>query len=485
MSICSIQFLLFTGLILTAYYLLPARAGGLQPYLLLAASLFFFWTLSGWATGYLLLTALVSWLIARGMERFPGRKKLLLVLELLIVLGLLIVLKYHGFISQSLLRGRLAGLEMRGARFLLLPAGISFYTLAAVGYAIDVYRGRAGAERSLPRFLLFLVYFPHILQGPIARWGELAPQLEDRHAFDWDGFNAGLRRMLWGYLKKLVIADRAAIFVQAVYAHGAVAGGTELFAASLLYSVQIYADFSGCVDILCGISELFGIRLRDNFAQPYLSRSLGEFWRRWHMSLSTWFRDYLYIPLGGNRRGQARRYVNLMIVFLVSGFWHGAGWNFIAWGAIHGLWQILEDLFYRRGLGKKPGELSGRIRWLQTLVTFLVVNFAWIFFANDSLRTGLKIVRNILLRPSLWVLGTGRLFEFGLEAPEMFLLLAFIALLIWVDGQNRRGVSVGGLLLRQPLVLRWLVLLLGVLCVFLFGVYGLGYDASSFIYMNF
>lgn len=485
MNICSIQFLLFTGLCLAVYHLLPARLAKLQTYILLAASLVFIWSLSAWATAYLLASTLVSYAAARQMERSPDRKRLFLVLDLLIVLGLLVGLKYHGFINQSLLGGRFNALELRFARFLLLPVGISFYSLAAVGYVIDVYRGNTAAERSLPRFLLFITYYPHILQGPIARYGELAPQLGQRHAFDWEGFNAGLRRMLWGFLKKLVIADRAAIFVQSVYLHGAIAGGTELFAASLLYSIQIYADFSGCVDILCGISELFGIRLRGNFAQPYLSRSLGEFWRRWHMSLSSWLRDYLYIPLGGNRLGPLRRYANLLIVFLASGFWHGTGWNFIVWGAIHGLCQILEDLFYRRGLSKKPGELSGRIGWLQTLVTFLVVNFAWIFFANDSLRTGLKIVRNILLRPSLWVLGTGRLFEFGLEAPEMILLLVFIALLIWVDVQNRRGVSAGDLLLRQPLAVRWLVLLLGVLCVFLFGVYGLDYNAGMFIYMNF
>ncbi|MCR5576482.1 MAG: MBOAT family protein [Oscillospiraceae bacterium] len=485
MSICSIQFLLFTGLALLVYYLLPARLGKAQPYVLLAASLAFFLSLSPKAVCWLLLAALASFGFALLIERRPRRRKCWLVLDVLFVLGLLAALKYHTFFTDLLFGGAPSRLELLCARYLLLPIGVSFYSLAALGYVIDVYREKYKAERNFFRFLLFLVYFPHILQGPIARYDKFSPQLEQMHGFDWDGFNSGLRRMLWGYIKKMVIADRAAVFVGGVYAHAAAAGGTELFIASLLYTVQIYADFSGCVDIMCGISELFGIGLAPNFEQPYLSRSLGDFWRRWHISLSSWFRDYLYIPLGGNRRGRVRRYLNVLIVFLVSGFWHGAGWNFIVWGAIHGVWQILEELFYRNGLGRKPGEVSGRLAWLQTLVTFLVVNFAWIFFSNDSLRTGLKIVRNILLRPSLWVLGNGGLFSFGLKAPEMFLLVFFIALLIAVDVLNSRGIRGRDILARQPLPVRWLLLLLGVLAVFVFGVYGQSYNASSFIYMQF
>ena len=485
MSICSIKFLLFTGAVLLVYYLLPARVKRLQPYILLSASLVFYWTLSAWASAYLLLAAMITYGAALLMARRPQKRRLWLTVDLLAVLGLLIVLKYHAFINYSVLGGRLSALESGAARFLLLPAGISFYTLSAAGYAIDVYRGKYPPEKSFFRFLLFVAWFPHILQGPIARFHQLSPQLSQPHSFDWDAFNMGLQRMLWGYLKKLVIADRAAVFVRGVSAHSAVTGGTVLFIASLLYTVQLYADFSGCVDILCGVSELFGIRLSDNFRQPFFSRSLGELWRRWHISLSSWFRDYLYIPLGGNRRGRLRRYANTLIVFLVSGFWHGAGWNYLVWGAINGVWLVLEDWFYRVKLRKRPEEISPHLAWLQMLVTFLLWVFAIIVFMNDSLRTALKVLRNILLRPNLWALGDGTLFRYGLGAPEMTLLLLFVALLIGVDVLNSRGISVRGLLAEQPLPVRWVVLLLGVLAVFLFGVYGLDFDAGSFIYMGF
>lgn len=486
MEICSVPFLIFVGALLLLYMLLPAKLRRLQPWLLLAASLGFYLSFGKQALVYVIATGLSAYGAALLTERYPKKSRLWNALHLILALGLLLLLKYRGFFNAAVFRGGLGFLDRNPvlSRHLVLPLGISFYTLSAIAYTQDVARGKIAAEKNPFRFLLFLLYFPHILQGPIARYDRLAPQLCTEHSFDWNGFVRGLERMLWGYFKKLVIADRAAILVNAVYAHAAVRGGTELFLASLFYTLEIYADFSGCVDIMSGVSELFGITLDANFAQPYLARSLNGFWRRWHISLSTWFRDYVYIPLGGNRKGAARRWLNLMLVFLISGFWHGAGWNFIAWGAFHGGYQILEHLLYARILKKKAEEVPVRYAWLQRLVTFHVVNFAWIFFRIPSLRTGLKILRAILLRPSLWVL-SGEITSFGLDAQEMLVLLLAAALLLTVDILNSRGVSARDVLAAQPLAVRWLVLLAGLGAVLVFGIYGLEYDAGTFIYMQF
>ncbi len=486
MDICSTSFLLFVGATLVLYTLIPKKLIRLQSWVLLTASIGFYLSFGIQALAYVLATAVLTYVAALLTERFPTGSRLWVSLQLTVSFGLLLLLKYRGFLNYSVFRGGLDFLSQNLfiARHLVLPLGISFYTLSAVGYTLDVARTKIPAEKDPFRFLLFILYFPHILQGPIARYDRLAPQLSSPHAFHWNVFVRGLERMLWGYFKKLVIANRAAILVDAVYTHAAVRGGTELLIASLCYTLQIYCDFSGCVDILGGVSELFGISLDANFAQPYLSRSLNDFWRRWHISLSTWFRDYIYIPLGGSRKGEARRWANLLLVFLISGFWHGAGWNYIFWGAFHGIYQVLEHLFYRYLIKKKPESVSSRYAWLQRFTTFLAVNFAWVFFRISSLRTGLKILRAIVLRPSLHILGS-ELFSFGLDAPEIFILLLSTALLLAVDVYNSRGGSVRDALTAHSPVVRWLVLSAGLAAVLVFGIYGLEFNAGSFIYMQF
>ncbi len=486
MDICSSSFLLFVGATLVLYTLIPEKLWHLQSWVLLAASVGFYLSFGVQALVYVLATAFSTYIAAQLIERFPTGSRLWVGLQLALALGLLLLLKYRGFLNGSIFRGTLSYLSQNPwvSRRLVLPLGISFYTLSAVGYTLDVVRKTIPAEKDPFRFLLFILYFPHILQGPIARYDRLAPQLSSRHTLHWAGFVRGLERMLWGYFKKLVIANRAAILVDAVYTHAAARGGTELFIASLCYTLQIYCDFSGCVDILGGVSELFGISLDKNFSQPYLSRSLNSFWRRWHISLSSWFRDYVYIPLGGNRKGEPRRWINLLLVFLVSGFWHGAGWNFIFWGAFHGVYQILEHLFYRYVVKRSPENVSPRYAWLQRFTTFLAVNFAWIFFRIPSLRTGLKILRAIVLHPSLYILGSG-LFSLGLDALEMLVLLFSTALLLIVDVFNNRGGSVRDILSAHSPALRWIALTGGLAVVLVFGIYGLEFNAGTFIYMQF
>lgn len=283
---------------------------------------------------------------------------------------------------------------------IVVPLGISFYTLSVIGYLIDVYRMKYAPSRNFLKFLLFVCYFPHILQGPIARYNQLSQQFEEYHAFDYNRVTMGLQLMVWGYIKKMIIADRAAIFVDSVYGQYQLADGMILLIASVLYSIQIYADFSGCVDIASGVSKVLGIDLICNFRQPYLAESINDFWKRWHISLSSWFRDYLYIPLGGNRKGIWRRWLNVLIVFVVSGFWHGVGINYIVWGLLHGIYQVIGYLLLP--VRKKTAQIlhfsekTSAGRALHILATFLLVNFAWIYFRVSSIGDANIIIKNII-----------------------------------------------------------------------------------------
>jgi len=266
-----------------------------------------------------------------------------------------------------------------------------------------LYVTAAGIRKNPAKFTLFMAFFPQILQGPIPRFGQLAPQLYAPHRFRYETFCSGMQLMLWGYIQKMVIADRAAVLVDYVYGNAEQFYGITLLTASLFYSLQIYADFSGCVDIERGTAEMFGIDLAKNFERPYFATSIQDFWRRWHISLSSWLRDYVYIPLGGNRKGLARKYVNILIVFFVSGLWHGVGLHFLFWGLLHGayqvagaLWQRIRTAFAARR--KKPAQVLSPARlcvrraW-KIFFTFNLVNLAWIFFRVPSLRQGVHHCR--------------------------------------------------------------------------------------------
>lgn len=478
MGLCSINYLLFLVVAVLLYYAIPKRIKLLQKYILLCASIVFYLSFGVRAVCFVLITAFaafISALLIRGNKSFDR-----IVVSLFVVFDvfLLFLLKYQKTLE-------LVKLPDKISNCLILPLGISFYSLSVIGYVIDVYRKKYPAEKNILKFLLFVFFFPHIMQGPIARYDKLMPQFEKLHIFDWNRFCLGMQLMLWGFIKKMVVADCAAVFVNNVYTYGSVSGGTELFIASLLYTIEIYADFSGCVDIVTGTAELFGIELMSNFEQPYYSHTLNEFWRRWHISLSSWFRDYLYIPLGGNRKGVVRRFINMLLVFIVSGIWHGVGYNFVVWGGIHGVYQIFETIFYKHIIKKKPDEVPQRIKWVQVFVTFNVVNFAWIFFRVSSIKTAIKIILKIILHPSLEILFNGHLFDYGIGVMPFIVLLVFILIIIVVDGINKKGVSIRGLITSQPIVVRWIIWFFGIAVVLVFGMYGTGYNANDFIYMQF
>ena len=343
MTFTSLGFLLFFPAVCLVWFCLPARV---KPAWLLAAS-YWFYACADWRGPFLLaFTTVWSYAAARALASPKTRsRRAVLAAAAAVLAGLLALFKYLGFALQSAaaLLG-LAGVAFTPPAFsLILPLGISFYTFQTIGYLADVYRGTLAPEKNFVRYALFVSFFPQVVSGPIARGGDLLPQLAQPAPFAPDRVRDGLCLMLWGYFQKLVIADQAALAVNTVFGDYAVYGGVERLLAAVLYALQIYADFAGYTAIARGAAQVLGFHLAENFRQPYLAQSVREFWGRWHITLSHWLRDYIYIPLGGSRRGALRRYLNLFATFLLSGLWHGAAWHYVAWGALHAVYQIAGD----------------------------------------------------------------------------------------------------------------------------------------------
>ena len=376
-------FILFFVLAVPASFLVPKR---FQNLLLLFASYFFYGF--GEPSLILLLMAVTAatYISARGICRHPARKKLWKVLGILIPLLALFLFKYLGFFTR-LVGGLLGGNGSGAALALILPTGISFYTFQAVSYVIDVSRGDMDCEDNPVTFALYLSFFPQLVAGPIERAKDLLPQFRRERHFAPASAIRGARLMLFGFFEKIAIADILGIFVNRIWADPAAAGGADILLAIFFFSIQILCDFKGYSDIARGAAAVLGIRLSVNFDEPYRSASVSEFWRRWHMTLSSWLRDYLYIPLGGSARGDAIWCRNILIVFLISGLWHGADLTFVAWGLLHALFQILEYFLFR-------GKARDTHRGLRQILTFLLVSAAWILFrAPDFSTAGLFITR--------------------------------------------------------------------------------------------
>lgn len=370
----------------------------------------------------------------------------------------------------------------------MVPLGISFYTLQIIAYMVDVYKGRAMPEKNLFRYTLFVTFFPQILLGPIPRFGQLHEQLFEEHSFDYTEFVSALMLIEWGFFQKLVVADNAAVVVNRVFGEYQTYGGLYVILAVFFYSMELYADFSGCVCIARGSARLFGIRLSDNFAHPYFSCSVKEFWGRWHISLSSFLKDYVYIPLGGNRKGKLRKYVNLLLVFLVSGIWHGAGMTYLVWGFLHGFYQILEEAGkpYADKVVAKLGidTETFSFRLFRQIRTFVLVAFAWLFFRSDSVRMALYMGKSMVTDFHLYALFDESFYLLGLNGRE-FRVLCLSICVMWLVSFLQERMNLKEVFLRQNLVFRWTILLLGIFAVLIFGMYGPGYDAAQFIYGNF
>jgi alginate O-acetyltransferase complex protein AlgI len=387
----SLAFFVFFPTVVALYFATPARY---RWALLLSASYYFY---AAWKPEYLLLIILstgVDYLVALklGVEKSPGRRRALLIASLVVNLGVLVGFKYFNFFSASVQQAFQHFNVFYGAPTfdVLLPVGISFYTFQTISYTVDVYRHKRDPEQHLGRFAVYVAFFPQLVAGPIERSTRLLPQFRKTMSFDFERVVSGLGLMLWGLFKKVVIADRAAQFVDAVYAQPGEFQGPTVIVATYLFAFQIYCDFSGYSDMAVGSARVLGYELMENFDRPYWATSVTDFWRRWHISLSTWFRDYVYIPLGGGRVSPGRRVFNVAVVFLLSGLWHGANWTFIAWGAFHGLLLIATAAIAK--LWKQhSGALDNfaSLRWLGRgcgiVLTFHLVCFGWVMFRADSM----------------------------------------------------------------------------------------------------
>jgi D-alanyl-lipoteichoic acid acyltransferase DltB (MBOAT superfamily) len=479
----SIDFVLFFPAVTLAYFVIPH---GARWVFLLAASYLFY---MAWEPGYVLLimaSTLVDFAagLALGAIHRPAMRRALLGLSLTANLGLLFFFKYYNFFADTL-RPALTHLgwtvELPYAE-VLLPVGISFYTFQTLSYTIEVYRGNQRPERHLGRFALYVAFFPQLVAGPIERPGHLLPQFGRRVAFDYDRVRDGLQRMLWGYVKKSVIADRLGMVVDGVYANPEAHEGPVLVMATVLFAFQIYCDFSGYTDIALGAAKILGFDIMENFRRPYAARSVAGFWRRWHISLSTWFRDYLYIPLGGNRVAAPRWAFNILVVFALCGLWHGAKWTFVVWGLLHAGYMVVGHFTAARRDRLFRG-ISPSWRGASAVVTtFALTCFAWIFFRANTFADACHIVGALgsgwqaILHPAFWAALAAR---FG--AAELTLCTALIVGLLLAEAFGARVGGVGAWLTARPVFVRWAVYSAGLWLLFLLGVL----RQNEFIYFTF
>jgi D-alanyl-lipoteichoic acid acyltransferase DltB (MBOAT superfamily) len=488
MKFNSIQFLAFFPVIAILFFLLPHRWRWLL--LLIGSHLFYM----SWNPKYLLVLLVVTafgymsglWLTRPGDQKI---RRLILIFSLLAILSILFFFKYAEQTSRLLQAtfGQLFGPDFLPRIHMVLPLGLSFFSLQAISYIIDIYRGVYRPEKHAGIFALFMAFFPHLTAGPIARANHLLPQFHESHTADYEQIVTGLQRMAWGFFKKLVIADRLALFVNTVYDQPSSYAGAVLILATYAFTFQIYCDFSGYADIAIGAARVMGFQLQENFHRPYYAQSILEFWRRWHISLYNWLRDYIYYPMSRalhRSKLRSRDFLGLiippMVTMLVSGLWHGTHWTFLVWGALHGMFIVISVLtsrwknrFYLPLL--LPVHLTAA---LKIFATFNLVSFAWIFFRANSLSDAVYIVGHLFVKPEI----PSSLFEImpGGRYEWMIALLALVLMeaVHWM--QERKG-SIRTVIRHQPAWLRWSVYYGLVIAISMFGIF----EANEFIYSRF
>ena len=474
----SLDFAIFFVIVTFLYFALKHKY---RWFLLLASSCYFY---MAFVPVYILIlgfTIVIDYFAGIFLETSKGKtKKLFLLASLIANIGVLSVFKYYNFLNTNL------SILLHGAGYqnpipylsILLPIGLSFHTFQAMSYTIEVYRGNQKAERNFGIYALYVMFYPQLVAGPIERPQNLIHQFYEKHDFDYNRVADGLKLMLWGLFKKIVIADRLAIYVNAVYNNPTQHSGITLILATIFFAFQIYCDFSGYSDIAIGAAKIMGFKLMTNFNRPYFSRNISEFWKRWHISLSTWFKDYLYISLGGSRVSIPRWYFNLAFVFIVSGLWHGANWTFIIWGALNGFYLIFAII--SRPVTDKVNQLTGikKLPWLnrflQIIVTFILCCFAWIFFRANNVSDSFAIIKRIFTNKD-------PLF-FDKDDPSSFLfsfLGIFILLLIEAKREYYKGDF--SFFNNKHWLIRYLSYTVLIIIILLIGVF----DGGQFIYFQF
>ena len=487
MNYLSLSFAFFVAVVFLLYYTMPKKT---RWCILLVASIGFYGLFSLEYIPFLLFSALSTYATARILEK-AKQKALPICLCILANVGVWFYIKQIPWILTMV--GPVfseSGPEFSAPSFdIITPIGISYFTLQSIAYLVDVAKGKVQAERNPLKYLLFLSWFPAIVQGPISRYDELMPQLENTNKPSFDKCRDSLVLILFGLVKKMVIADRIAIFANDCFSNHADLQGVILYLGAIAYSIQLYADFSGCVDICRGTSCLFGVNLIDNFQRPYFSCSIKEFWGRWHISLSSWLRDYIYIPLGGNRKGTFVKYLNIFIVFMVSGLWHGAGFNFFVWGMMHAGYQVIGAITnpIRRKIKDKLyiAEDSLFERALQSLITFHLVALAWIVFRSSDMAAAIAYIQNMFKSAEIGVLFDGSLFTHGLSQGALNVLIVNLIILFKTEKTFSNVEDSIAALTKSHIVIRWFVYIVLILNVLLFGAYGNGYDLNGFLYGGF
>lgn len=499
----SIDFMIFFPIVVLLYWVMPRK---IRYIWLLLASYYFY---MNWNAKYALLigiSTVITYLCGLGIEAVGSREdkfgnkvkhfqKLMIAAGFISNLSILFFYKYFDFFLENVNRILGAfGQEAVSKPFdVVLPVGISFYTFQALGYIIDVYRGDVKAEKNPFKYALFVSFFPQLVAGPIERSKNLLEQIREIPNQRITPFHEvwnGLVVMVYGLFLKMVIADRICLFVDEVFQKYYFFGTVELILAAACFAVQVYCDFSSYSLVAVGAAQVMGFELMENFNTPFFSRSIKEFWRRWHVSLSTWFKDYLYIPLGGSRCSAVRKYFNLMVTFVVSGLWHGASWNYVVWGGLNGAYQVVGDITlpWRRKLYKFlhiDMECDSYKLW-QTFVTFLLFSFSLIFFRTATWTEAIGYVQRLFTKWNPWVLFDGSLYELGLSQLEWKIFVLSVIVLFLVDLiRYRKGMRIDAYLAGQNVVFRGLVVILLILAIFVYGQYGMQYGANQFIYFQF
>lgn len=497
MTFNSINYLFFFPIVVCLYFLLPKK---IRMYWLLAASYYFYMS---WDARYGLLIlfstvityicGLVLEIVKRGLGGgYPKSLKLLVIFASLIVnLGLLFYFKYTNFVINNINSiFYKIGIDAQYPNYdIVLPVGISFFIFQAIGYTIDVYRDEIRAEKNLFRYALFVSFFPQLVAGPIERSRNLLTQMRHNPKFDVDNAKDGLLTMAYGLFMKIAVADNIAAVIDPIFDSPDDYSGMMLLFATVMFAFQIYCDFNGYTQIAIGSARVLGFKLNQNFDSPYMGNSVKDFWRRWHISLTSWFRDYLYIPLGGSRKGRFRKQINTMIVFLCSGLWHGAAWHYVFWGAFNGLFSVIEDIIMP--IKEKIDKYLSidKRKWMykvfQRIITFILIDFTWLFFRAPSLASALYILKKIASDFRVaWFIN----FEFVSAFESDYVLMTVVISLFIIiinDVINYWGRDIKAAIFSQQIVFRWVIYAAIMLAILYWGLYGTGYEQTQFIYFQF
>ena len=477
-GLTSFEFIFLLPIVVAIYYLFPKKT---RIYWLLFINVFFYYGIVKKFIYVLIIEALIAWIVSIAYEKINGniKKYVLIVTSFSIIIGLS-VFKIGTVLTDSI----------------IVPVGVSFYSLQVISYLLDLKNGKIKPEKNLFSFMTYISFFPTITSGPIYRYGDWKNDFERNRAFlkpNYERITNGIIYMIYGYFLKLVIAERAAIPVNAIFDGyqylSSEYDGLFLFVIAVVYSIQIYADFAGYSAIVIGIAQILGYDIQDNFKAPYMAQNIKEFWGRWHVSLSSWLRDYIYIPLGGNRVGKIRKYINIFITFFISGLWHGCTVHFIVWGIFHGVYQIVGDLTknIRSKISPKIGIIKGNFfnRTVNRIFTFLLVTFAWIFFRTGT-GGAIKYIIKIFTNIDFSCLISGTLMTLGLKPFEWFLLFISVLFVLFYDSVYYKSKKRFDVLVQsQGSMAKSITIIIMVLTILIFGIYGDQHDASYFVYRDF